>query len=504
MPMSQAEGHYKVVDRQIGPVGGVALMVGTVIGISVFLLPGVLIGEAGPSIIVALLITAIPMGFSILMLLQLGGAMPVAGGIYVYASRLLGPIWGTIAIWLVIPAIWASLLFTAFGFAEFARVLVDVPGWLLMAGVLLLFMALNLRGITFVATLQLVMVSAIVLGFLAFIIPGLFQVQAASYTPMFPEGVTPFILAVVALYIPFQGYSMIVELGEELRDPVRNIPRVLIGGMVLAVVLSVALVTVFAGLDDYRALADLGDGGVAEATGEDLAGGLGVVVALAALLGGLTTLNALITSYSRTLMRAARDEVVPARLAEIHPTRGVPHWAIVALALPPVLLIPVSPGPVVLPVFLALIILFGGFLTALALWNLPKRYPEAYEVSFYRLPLPVLKIASVGSAVSSVVFWLAVAPQALPVVATIVALGVAGAVYHHLRVRRGPQREEDLEQLEEHEAEVAGVEEPPRQGFRLDLSGPPRPAARSIRSRGSSPGGPARGPQAGRSPSDRA
>jgi basic amino acid/polyamine antiporter, APA family len=454
--VTQPDNTYKVVDRQIGLVSGIALMVGTVIGISVFLLPGVLIGDAGPSIIVALLVTALPMVFSILMLLQLGGAMPVAGGIYVYASRLISPVWGTITVCLVIPAIWSTLLFTALGFAEFVRFFVDLPAWLLMAGVLLLFMGLNLRGVTFVATIQLVMVAAVVVGFLTFILPGFFQVESANYTPLFPEGVEPFILAIVALYIPFQGYSMIVELGEELKDPIRNIPRVLVFGMVLAVLLSLGLVAVFAGMDDYAALGDLGDRGVAEAAGTYIAGWAGSVVAVAAVLGALTTLNALITSYSRTIMRAARDCVISPKLAEIHPRTKVPHWAIIVLALPPVLFIPVNPGPVVLPVFLALIILFGGFLSAIALWNLPKRFPEAYQSSIYRLPMPVLKMASIGAAASSALIWAAVAPQALPLVAIIVVIGLAGAGYHRFR-NRAAHVEDAMEELEQHEAEEAHV-----------------------------------------------
>jgi APA family basic amino acid/polyamine antiporter len=315
-------------------------------------------------------------------------------------------------------------------------------------------MLLNLRGVTIVAAAQLVMVGAMVAGFLAFIVPGAFQVEIANYTPLFPEGIEPFILAVVALFIPFQGYSMIVELGEELHDPIRNIPRVLIYGMGLAVVLSLGLVVVFAGLDHYRVLGDLGDGGVAEAAGEYLAGWVGGVVAVAAVIGAFTTLNAVITSYSRTLMRAARDNVISPSLARIHSRTGVPHWAIIVLSAPPILLIPVNPGPVALPVFLALVILFGGFLSAIALWNLPNRFPQAYENSLYKLPMPVLRLASIGSAASAAVFWLAVAPQALEIIAAIVAIGVAGAGYHAYRSGKEGELTARLARLDDHEMTV--------------------------------------------------
>jgi APA family basic amino acid/polyamine antiporter len=245
------------------------------------------------------------MVFSVLALLQLGGAMPVAGGLYVYGTRLVHPVLGFITIWLVIPFIWAGLLFTSIGFAQFSNVLIPtaLPEPVLVIAVLAAFLLLNLRGITLVTGAQLVMVVGIMIGFAALIVPGLFSIEAANYTPMFPEGIPPFLLAVVAMYVPFQGYFMIVELGEELKDPVRNIPRVLMYGMGLAVLLSMLLVIVFVGLDRYDVLGAYGEeggGGLARAAGDYLPTGVSAVVVIAAILGAFSTVNAVMTSYSRT------------------------------------------------------------------------------------------------------------------------------------------------------------------------------------------------------------
>jgi basic amino acid/polyamine antiporter, APA family len=452
---------FKVIDRQIGLLGGTVLLMGTVIGISVFLLPGELIGQAGPSIVLALAITAVPMVFSVLSLLQLGGAMPVAGGLYVYGSRLVGPFWGFLSIWLVIPAIWSTLLFTSIGFAEFTRYFVDLPAGLLAGGVLALFVVLSLLGIRFVTWIQLGMVVAILLAILAFVIPGSMQVEAANYTPMFPEGIAPFLLAVVSLYIPFQGFAMIVELGEELKDPVRNIPRVLIFGMSLAVVFSLALVAVFVGLAAAPELADLGAGGVAQAAGEFLPPWVGAAMAGAAVLGAFTTLNAVITSYSRTLMRASRDEVVTLRLARIATRTKVPHYSILVLSVPPLLILPFSPDVVTLTVLLALIILFGNVIGSVALWNLPKRYPDRYAGSLYKLPMPLLKTAAIGSAGFAVLFWLAVLAAAPPLVLALLGLVALGALYYRWRRRykaaRGIDLTANLRHLHAHEsAEAVG------------------------------------------------
>jgi basic amino acid/polyamine antiporter, APA family len=468
--MGEQPASFKVIDRQIGLLGGTVLLIGTVIGISVFFLPGELIGQAGPSIVLALAITAVPMVLSVLSLLQLGGAMPVAGGLYVYGSRLVGPFWGFLSIWLVVPAIWSTLLFTSLGFAEFTRFFVDVPEGILAGGVLAVFLVLSLLGIRFVTWLQLAMVVAIMLAIVSFIVPGAAQVDTANYTPMFPQGVAPFLLAVVSLYIPFQGFAMIVELGEELKDPVRNIPRVLILGMSLAVLLSLGLVAVFVGLDNADELAALGAGGIAQAAVEYLPSWVGAAIAGAAVLGAFTTLNAVITSYSRTLMRASRDEVVTVKLARIATRTKVPHWSIVALSLPPLLILPFSPDVVTLTVFLALIILFGNVVGSVALWNLPKRFPERYENSLYKLPMPVLKVAAIGSATVAVLFWLAVLGSAPSVVFTLVALVVLGAVYYRWQLRyqnaRGVDLSDRLRQLHAHESAEAVAQD------RRDGSGP--------------------------------
>lgn len=461
MGEAQPRADYKVVDRRIGLLGGTVLLVGTVIGMSVFLLPGALIGEAGPSIALALIVAAFPATFSILMLLQLGGSLPVAGGIYVYLSRLVSPAWGFIGLWMVMPAIWFALLFTAIGFAEFTNVLlpVDVPQPVLVISVLAAFMLLNLRGITLVTTVQFAMVALILLGGAVFVTAGVPQVELSNFQPLFPEGAEPFITAVVAMFIPFQGYSMIVELGEELEDPVRNIPRVLVLGMGIAFLLSLLLIAVFAGLDRYDVLAGYETGGVARAATDYISPTVGVVVALAAILGAFTTLNAMITSYSRTLMRAGRDEVFSPRLAEISERAQVPQNAVIALGVPPMLLAPFQLPLVTISVLLAMSMLFSTFVTAFALWNLPKRFPEAYRNSIYRLPMPVLRATSIGAAMTSALVWLAMASQGATVVLIITVFVLVGFGYYrylcHRAQRNGFDLKARLTMLDEHEGQQA-------------------------------------------------
>jgi len=234
---------YKLITEEVGLWGAVALLVGTAVGMSIFLVPTQMLARAGPSITVAVLISVVPMVFGVLGLLQLGGAIPVAGGAYVYASRLIGPYFGMLGVFVPVLAIWAYLLFAALGFAEYLQVFhcpvpnttfggvgVVAAAWALLGG----FLVLNYLGIQMVARVQLTLVGLLLVGLVMFVVVGLLELDTSRYGTLFPSegtaadgtpapfddgGLAPFFLAVVLLYVPFQGFTMIVEIGEELKTP---------------------------------------------------------------------------------------------------------------------------------------------------------------------------------------------------------------------------------------------------------------------------------------------
>jgi len=454
---------------------------------AIFIVPTQMAAEAGPSITLAVLVAIFPMILNVLLLLQLGGAIPVAGGIYVYCSRLVGPFWGLIGIAVPIISIWAFLLFAALGFDQYLPVLIDIlpydfeiPQLAVVWFLLVTFLIVNYLGIQIAAKVQLVLVTVLVGGLLTFIGFGLAHTDPSNFTPFFPsgsgepfaDGFVPFLLAVVLLYVPFQGFSMIIEIGEELENPVKNIPRTLAIGMTIVSLLSVGIVVALIGAVPWQELST--------ADGEAIEGGLagalqGVAptwaiffMAVSALIGAVTTVNTLFTSYSRTVMRAARDSVVPEVFAVIHDRFQTPYKAILLIGAPPILMAPfVGTLDSLLTVYrgvdildwLVVVIVSGIFIAVIvagvALWNLPKIFPKRYEYSFYRLPMPVLKFVAVGNVVASFVFMLMIvssAPSALAVVVGWIALVAVGYFY---RVRRYKKRGVDIREkmalLHEHE-----------------------------------------------------
>ncbi len=120
-----------------------------------------------------------------------------------------------------------------------------------------------------------------------FIVPGALVVDPGNYTPLFPHGVGEFGLAVVSLYFPLLGFSMIVALDEELHNPTTSIPRVLGYAAAITLTLFALLVSVFVGVVHHGALVNV-EGAVVEAGRTFLPEPLAAFLAVGVVGGGLT------------------------------------------------------------------------------------------------------------------------------------------------------------------------------------------------------------------------
>ncbi|WP_255168212.1 APC family permease [Natrononativus amylolyticus] len=471
--MSDTE--FKLINQQIGLLGATALTIGNAVAITMFLLPAHLLADgAGPSIALAAAVTAIPTVFSILLMLQLGGSMPAAGGMYVYASRLVGPFWGFSLPWVAVPAIWLGIIYTGYGFAEYVRFFlplevplavatVTIPQislTLLIWAAVVPFLLFNLLGIRFVTTIQYVLVAVIIGGMLLFIVPGGTAVDAGNYTPMFPEGYGPFFVAIVSLFIGMYGFSLALNIGEEIENPLENIPRAIGLSTVIGVSLMVGAVVVAVGAMNWTEWAGA-EAGIAVVAEGFLPPWGAALVALAAIVGALTTINTIYVNFSRLVMRAARDEVLPPSLANVHDRFQSPNRAVLLVGVPAVLLVPVAPSPVVMSVVLSLTLLYSIILLGIAAYRLPTLFPDRYEHSFYRLPKPLLYVSAAAGVAIPALFWVLTTTE-LPIVGVgIVAWIALGYPVYRYRVHRYDQRGIDLEsriaQLHDHEAEQAAT-----------------------------------------------
>ena len=383
--MSITDGDTTVLTKRVGIAGVMALVVGNAVSIPIFVLPGPLAGSVGPGVVLAVVLAAVPAFLAVLYNAQLGSAMPVAGGLYVYISRLIAPFWGFLVPFALPIVTWAALLFAAIGFAEYVRFFVEIPVAPLIYGFLVFVLLMNLLGIKAVAKAQILFVVMLFLSLGAFIIPGLSAVDTANYTPAFPNGFGPLGLAVVALYYPYLGFGLLTELGEEIENPGKTIPLALISGVIAVALIYFLFVSVLVGVMPWRQLGET-EAAVAVASQEFLPWWGSAFVAAGAFFAVLTTVNTTLLVSSRTVMRAARDGVLPRRLSKIHPRFGTPYVSILLLGVPPLILaLFIQEDVVGLSIFIALATLTAMFFSAIALWNLPVEFPEHYENATLKL-----------------------------------------------------------------------------------------------------------------------
>ncbi|MFC7202352.1 amino acid permease [Haloferax namakaokahaiae] len=326
--------------KDLGPLAALTIGIGTMIGAGIFVLPGAAVAQAGPLAAVAFILGGVIALLTAASASELGTAMPKSGGAYYYINHALGPLFGSVAGW----GNWMGLAFaSAFymtGFGQYVVTFLDVPslslGVVTISGVKLvalagglLFVFINYVGAKETGTLQNVIV-IILLGILAvFTVFGLLNADISKLRPIVPpdKGVSPLLPVTGLIFVSYLGFVQITSVAEEIKDPGRNLPRAVLGSVIIVTaVYALVLVTVLAAVDN--SLVANNDTAVVDVARLLI----GPVGAIAMLIGGLlataSSANASILASSRINFAMGRDRLVSTELNEIHPRFGTPYRSI--------------------------------------------------------------------------------------------------------------------------------------------------------------------------------
>lgn len=313
--------------RQLGFWDALTIGVGTMIGAGIFLLSGVAVALTGPAAIFSYLAAGVVCVITAASTAELATGMPTSGGDYYFVSRALGPAFGAISgigIWLSLTF---AIAFYLFGLGEYLALVTPLtPFWGAFGGGLLL-VALNIVGAKESGRLQVVIVLILFVILGGFSGLAAFEIEADNFTPFFPFGAGPIAATTALVFVSFLGFVKIAAVAEEIKDPAKNLPRTLIGSVLLVTLLYVLIVLVIAGLFTQETIGEVRDPLTAAA--RSLLGGFGAgVIIFAGLLATLSSANASIFAASRINLAMARDRMVPNWLAAIHPKRLTPYRAI--------------------------------------------------------------------------------------------------------------------------------------------------------------------------------
>ncbi len=357
--------------RDLGLLEIVMIGFGPTIGSTVFLLigPGYLI--AGPSLILGFVLNFVVTMFTAMAYMELGSAFPETGGGYLWIRRAMRDPFGFMGGWMSWFSHTIVASFYIFGFGLAATVLIKVflglQSLTVALGPLLLneadlqkifavaaagvFIFLNYRGTRLTGRSETAVALGLIAIAIAFIAFGLiwifrqpvFPVQ--SFEPFF-RGTGAFGQSVAILgamgftFIVFEGYEIIAQTGEEVKNPEHNIPRahfIVIGVSTVIFVLMAFAAVGIAGncapgptclLTTTAAGKVVGNNNaIAEIAGVVMPYGLPIVV-FGVALGALASLNSLIYSSSRVAFAMGRDGTLPHSLSRLHPKKRTPHVAI--------------------------------------------------------------------------------------------------------------------------------------------------------------------------------
>lgn len=431
--------------REVGLTGAVTILVGFIIGATIFILPGPLAGQAGPSVFIAIGVAILPAVFVGLFNAQLGSAWPISGGNYVYISRLLSSSLGFLGIWTLLIGVYTGLTMVATGFAEYIGFFINIPAIPAIIGIVLIFLTTNLLGIKLTERVQTLMIIIFFATIFLFIIPGFFSIDTSNWVPLFPKGMGPFFMAMASFYFSYIGFTVITEIGDEIKNPSRNIPIAI--GISLALVASVyfLLTFVLTGVMNWQTLGQV-EAAVAVASRVFLPKWGASIIAIGAIFSIATTVNSILTVYSRTVMSGAKDLAFPEVFGRVSDRFGTPYMALFLLGLPTIPIIALQPSIPLLTMITVMSVLFVNALTAGALYYLPKEYPEKYESSDFKLGKKWIPFVSIGGIIVSIIFIILGSVEAWQALVILLVWLAIGAVVYKIRKRFLADRGIDLQE----------------------------------------------------------
>ena len=322
-----------------------ALGVGTIVSTSIFTLPGeVAAMHTGPAVAISFLLAAVVAGLVAFAYAEMSAAMPFAGSAYSWINVVFGEFFGWIAGWALLAEYFIALAFVSSGLSANFRALIAPLGLKLPASlsnafgtdggivdlvsvvVIALVAALISRGVSRTARVENVLVVLKVFAVLLFIVVGLTALHAANYVPFVPKyhettngpfgGWQGIYAGVSMIFLSYIGFDSIAANSAEAINPQKTMPRGILGSLVIAVVLFVAVSLVLVGMLPYSKYANSAEpvGLALRAAGH---GGVATVVQTIAVVGMFTALIGMSMAGSRLIYSFGRDGMLPKWLGKL-------------------------------------------------------------------------------------------------------------------------------------------------------------------------------------------
>lgn len=415
--------------RSLSLVDVIMVGVASMIGGAIFVLVGPGMGAAGPALMLAFLMNGIITLFTALTYAELSSALPSTGGGYRWIREGLPRPNSYISGWMAwfAHSIAGSLYAVAFGafighFLKTMEIVGDIGDFslekLFALIAIIIFTYVNIRGssdtgkvgnaitLSQLAIITILITSGVLA--MAFTNPD----WSENFVDFFPAGTIGLVMAMGLTFIAFEGYEIIAQAGEEIKNPKRNIPRAILISLGIVVTLYIVFTFVFIGglnsdeVGDvsWKFIGDRGELGIVEAAQYLLPFGA-VIVLVGGLVSTLSALNATTFAASRVSFAMGRQYNLPHKFSEIHSKYRTPHLAITMSGIVMVIL------AVLLPleqIAMAASVMFLFLFTQvnLSAISIRRLYGKKLEYGFKTPLFPLIPILGMLSAATLAVYLL--------------------------------------------------------------------------------------------------
>ena len=355
--------------KNLGVLDLVIFGVGVIIGAGIFVVTGTVAKtNAGPAITISFAIAGLACALAALCYAEFASTVPVAGSAYTFSYATFGELIAWIIGWdlaleFTIGAAALSTSFSGYFQEVVGGTFLEVPASLGSASdgvvdlpavvISLLVMAVLIGGIKLSSMLNQIVVAIKLLVVGAVIVFGIGYVKADNYSPFVPPsapapegtggfmdatllswllGVDPAVYGVAGViagasivFFAFIGFDIVATTAEETKDPQRDVPRGILGSLVIVTILYMAVSLVVTGMQKYSEIEEGDPAPLASAFDSVGLEWMGRLIAIGACIGLIVVVMILMLGQTRVGFAMARDGLLPRGLAKVHPTFGTPY-----------------------------------------------------------------------------------------------------------------------------------------------------------------------------------